>query len=147
MYHRHELLDRILNQNVFGNSSALKQRASLSLRFQQKKKKKLPQTCLIGAIQKLGGLNIFAFPNQTELLSNVSSQNTSGTFDSFLMHNQLTVGIRPNYFWFITCLRCQVACYQSPAENSRKSRRWLHPVQTARMSLCRVLNVRTRLSP
>jgi hypothetical protein len=41
----------------------------------------------------------------------------------------------------------KLCCCVRTAAISRKSCRWLHPVHTARMSLCRVLNVRTWLSP
>jgi hypothetical protein len=75
--------------------SFLKQRASQSLSFQ---KSFLPQTWVSGPLKKLGGLQNFAFPNEMNLLSDISPWNTNGMFDSSFMYNKLSLGIGPAFF-------------------------------------------------
>jgi hypothetical protein len=97
-----------------------------------------PQTCLTLPAQKLGGLNIFYFPVP------LKTQSAILLAPSFIINNKHSLDIWPTYFWFVACRRwvsniilpkpCR-RLYNS--YNSRKCCRWLHPVHTVRIRLCR----------
>jgi hypothetical protein len=74
----------------------------------------LPQTCLIGLVQKVVGVKFLYFPIRWICCTTLAPK-TQTALDSSLMYNKFSVGIAPTHLWFIACLRCQISRYQASA--------------------------------